>query len=158
KLVVVDERVAYLGGINFSDHNFAWHDLMVRFEDFGVARFLADDFLATWEGRDRACSFQGPGLTLHALDGRRNEAAFDGVLELLAGAREEIFVECPYVTDPFCRELQRASRRGVQVTVLMPELHNFPLLREGMRRAAAESSIELRLYPDRMTHMKALLV
>ncbi|HSD28077.1 MAG TPA: phospholipase D-like domain-containing protein, partial [Vicinamibacteria bacterium] len=27
KLVLVDDRVAYVGGINFSDHNFAWRDL-----------------------------------------------------------------------------------------------------------------------------------
>ncbi|HEX9189721.1 MAG TPA: phospholipase D-like domain-containing protein, partial [Vicinamibacteria bacterium] len=32
KLVLVDERVAYVGGINFSDHNFAWRDLMLRIE------------------------------------------------------------------------------------------------------------------------------
>jgi cardiolipin synthase A/B len=158
KLVLVDERVAYIGGINFSDHNFLWHDLMVRVEDARVGRFLAGDFLATWEGRDRAGSVEAAGLTLHSLDGRRNEAVFDDVLELLAQAREEIFLQCPYVSDPFTRELRRAARRGVRVTVLMPEHHNFPLFREGLARLAAEAPVDLRLYPDRMTHMKALLV
>jgi cardiolipin synthase len=33
KLAVVDGRAAYLGGINFSDHNFAWHDVMLRIDD-----------------------------------------------------------------------------------------------------------------------------
>jgi cardiolipin synthase len=158
KLVVVDERIAYVGGINFSDHNFAWHDLMVRVDDAHVGEFLAEDFLATWEGRDRAGSLEASGLTLHALDGRRNEAVFDDVLELLAQAREEIFLQCPYVSDPFTRELRRAARRGVRVTVLMPERHNFPLFREALAHVAAEGSVDLRLYPDRMTHMKALLV
>jgi cardiolipin synthase len=158
KLVVIDERVAYIGGINFSDHNFEWHDLMVRVEDARVGQFLAGDFLATWEGRDRASSLEAPGLVLHALDGRQNEEVFDDVLELLAQARDEVFLQCPYVSDPFTRELGRAARRGVRVTVLMPEHHNFPLFREGVARTAARAPVDLRLYPDRMTHMKALLV
>ena len=158
KVVAVDGRVAYVGGINFSDHNFAWHDLMLRIEDPEVGAFLDGDFLATWEGRDRMGSLRIPGLTLHALDGRDNETAFEEVLDLLAAAREEIFLECPYVTDPFSRELVRAARRGVRVAVLTPERHNFPLVKHALARAAAHSPLDLRLYPDRMTHMKALLV
>ncbi len=158
KVVAVDGRIAYIGGINFSDHNFAWHDLMLRIDDPRVGAFLDEDFLATWEGRDRMGSLRIPGLTLHALDGRDNETAFEEVLDLLAAAREEVFLECPYVTDPFSRELVRAARRGVRVTVLTPERHNFPLVKQALARAAAQSPLDLRLYPDRMTHMKALLV
>src|SRR6185436_18768923 len=158
KLVALDGRVAYFGGINFSDHNFSWHDLMLRVEDERLAAFLEADFLASWEGRARPGRVAVDGLTLHALDGRSNEAAFDEVLDLVAHAREEVFLECPYVTDPFSRELERAARRGVRVRVLTSGQHNFPLLREGLAHAAARSPLELRIYPGRMTHMKALLV
>jgi cardiolipin synthase len=158
KLVALDGRVAYLGGINFSDHNFAWHDLMIRIEDEHVTGFLEQDFMATWEGRDRAGSLRLTDLAIHALDGRQNEAVFDEVLDLVAQAREEVFLECPYVTDPFLRELQRAARRGVRVRVVIPETHNFPLVRQALAQAAERSPLELRLYPGRMTHMKALLV
>lgn len=158
KLVVLDGRVAYLGGINFSDHNFGWHDLMLRIEDPRAAEFLQDDFLATWQGRARAGRVELAGFTVHALDGRRNEVVFDEILDLVAQAREELFLECPYVTDPFSRELERAARRGVRVVVLTPERHNFPLVREALVLAAARSPLELRLYPARMTHMKAVLI
>ena len=158
KLVAIDGQVAYVGGINFSDHNFGWHDLMLRVEDARVVEFLEADFLASWEGRARAGRLELPELTLYSLDGRRNEAAFDGILDLVGQARQEVFLECPYVTDPFSRELERAARRGVRVRVLTPETHNFPLLREALVHAAARSPLELRLYPGRMTHMKALLV
>ena len=158
KLVAIDGRVAYIGGINFSDHNFGWHDLMLRIEDAHAAGFLEQDFLSTWEGRGRAGCLRLPHVTIHALDGRRNEAAFDEILDLLAQAQEEIFLECPYITDPFSRELQRAARRGVRVTVVTPERNNFPLVREALACAATRSAIDLRLYPGRMTHMKALLV
>ena len=158
KLVALDGRVAYLGGINFSDHNFAWHDLMLRIEDEQVTRFLEQDFLATWDGRDRAGSLRLPGLAVHALDGRHNEDVFDEVLDLVAQAREELFLECPYVTDPFLRELRRAARRGVRVRIVTPEQHNFPLVRQALEQAAERLPLELRLYPGRMTHMKALLI
>jgi cardiolipin synthase len=158
KLVALDGRVAYLGGINFSDHNFAWHDLMVRIEDERVVGFLEQDFTATWEGRDRAGALRLPGLAIHALDGRQNEAVFDEVLDLVAQAREEVFLECPYVTDPFLRELQRAARRGVRVRIVIPETHNFPLVRQALAQAAERSPLEPRLFPERMTHMKALLI
>jgi len=158
KLVAVDGRVAYLGGINFSDHNFAWHDLMVRIDDARAVQFLEADFDACWAGRASTCRLDLPDLTIHALDGRSNEAAFEEVLDLVAQAREEVFLECPYVTDPFSRELLRASRRGVRVTVLTPESHNFPLVREALGHAATGSLLDLRLLPGPMTHMKALFV
>lgn len=158
KLVAVDGRVAYVGGINFSDHNFAWHDLMLRIEDERAAGFLHEDFLATWAGHDALGSLRLPGLTLHTLDGRQNERVFEEVLDLVAGARQEIFLECPYVTDPFSKELERAARRGVKVSVVTAERHNFPLLREALVHAAARAPLDLRLYPGRMTHVKALLV
>jgi cardiolipin synthase len=158
KLVAVDGRVVYLGGINFSDHNFAWHDLMLRIEEPRLARFLEQDFLATWSGVHRAGSLALPGLELHALDGNGNRAVFASVLDLLDGARDEIFLECPYVTPPFSRRLEQAARRGVRVVVVTPERHNWPLVRDALLCQAARSPLQVRLYPDRMTHVKALLV
>ena len=72
KLILFDDRVSYVGGINFSEHNFEWHDLMVRIEDPGVTRFLRRDFQASWEGRseDRRASFPELELDLHLLAGR----------------------------------------------------------------------------------------
>jgi len=28
KMMLIDDDIAYIGGINFSEHNFAWHDIM----------------------------------------------------------------------------------------------------------------------------------
>ncbi len=52
KLVLLDDRVAYVGGINISDHNYAWHDLMVRITGPIVAD-LAADYRSTWDGATR---------------------------------------------------------------------------------------------------------
>ena len=40
KMMIVDSEISYLGGINFSDHNFAWHDMMIEMEDTGIGQEL----------------------------------------------------------------------------------------------------------------------
>ena len=159
KLVLVDERVAYVGGINFSDHNFAWRDLMLRIEGREAVRFLGEDFLRTWEGRPAASSARLPGLELHALDGRANEVLFEEVaLSAVDEARERIYVECAYLTSPFLERLGAAGRRGVRVVAVTPEANNWGLVRDVLRWPPATRGIDVRLYRGRMTHMKALLV
>jgi len=38
KLIVIDDRAAYVGGINFSEHNASWHDMMIRLTDTDARR------------------------------------------------------------------------------------------------------------------------
>ena len=158
KLVAIDGRVAYVGGINFSDHNFAWHDLMLRIEDPAVAGFLAEDFEWTWRGVDQTTARRFEGLEVHVMGGRRNERQFGLVLDLLAGARRRVFIESPYLMPPFSEAAQRASRRGVDVAVVTPERNNWRLSRDHIHWKAARSPMALHGYPERMTHMKAMLV
>lgn len=158
KIIVVDDRVAYVGGINFSEHNAAWHDLMLRSEDPAAARFLRDDFLSTWKGERRAARGDFDGLTLVSLDGHTNAQAFDEVLRLIDAARAEIFVESPYLSFPFFDRLSAAQRRGVRVAVVMPERNNWGFVGRYAARAAARAGIDLHLYRGQMTHLKALLV
>src|SRR5262245_41940152 len=158
KLVLVDDRIAYVGGINFSDHNFAWRDLMLRVEKEDVARFLREDFLRTWEGRARGSRGRFDGIELHCLDGHTNEAGFEAVLSLLDCAHDQVYMECAYVTSPFVERLRAASARGVRVTVVTPDVNNWKAIRAHLAWQAARSSIEVRFYRGRMTHMKALLV
>jgi len=67
KLIVADD-VAYIGGINFSDHNFAWHDFMLRLEGDATAALLAADFEATFAGAPRAWRHDMDDLSLLSLD------------------------------------------------------------------------------------------
>ncbi len=69
KLVAIDSRVVYVGGINFSDHNFAWHDVMLRIEDERLCRFLIEDYEWTWRGVDQATACHLDGVDFHILGG-----------------------------------------------------------------------------------------
>src|SRR5436190_14221233 len=83
KLIVIDDRAAYIGGINFSEHNAAWHDMMIRIDDPAAVQFLQQDFAHTWRGVDRIASGSFRDLLLVTLDGRGNRPAFQQVLDLI---------------------------------------------------------------------------
>ncbi len=50
KLIVIDRDVCYLGGINFTEHNFDWHDMMLRIEHPDVAAFCGQGYERSWSG------------------------------------------------------------------------------------------------------------
>jgi cardiolipin synthase len=158
KLIVLDGTAAYIGGINFSEHNASWHDLMLRIEDETVAEFLRQDFLSTWSGRDRVSQQQFDGIELLIADGRTNHTAFQRVLDLIDGAQQTIFVESPYITYPFYERLRAATRRGVGVKIVTPGQNNWRFFRNYARLESARSAIDLRLYQGGMSHLKAMLI
>ena len=158
KLLLLDDRVAYLGGINFSEHNAAWHDMMLRIDDPAAAAFLREDFLATWRGQNQARQQTAAGIELLTTDGRNNRLIFKRLIDLIDAAERTIFVESPYITFPFYEPLREAARRGVRVTVLTPAQNNWRFFRNYARMEAARSGIDLRLFRGRMSHLKAMLI
>jgi len=158
KLIVIDNSRAYVGGINFSEHNASWHDMMVRVDGGDVVEFLRKDFLSTWDGRDQVARRDFHGVEFFTLDGRTNRAAFQRVLDLIDGAQDSIFVESPYITFPFYERLREAARRGADVKIITPEQNNWGCFANYARRESARSQIDLRLYQGRMSHLKAMLI
>ena len=160
KLMLFDDRVAYLGGINFSEHNFEWHDFMIRIEDAEVVRFLKRDFLCSWEGRSERSSrrFSTLGLDVHSLPGRGNREAFAGLVSRIGQAERSIQVISPYLGPPFTRHLADAVKRGVTVQVVGPLENNLGYLQRFLFAEAARFGFELHLYEDRMIHMKCMLI
>lgn len=158
KLALIDDRVAYVGGINFCEHNFQWHDVMFRIEAPEVAAFLRDDFLASWTGRPLCRAFELPGLEIHTLSGRGNPAAFRRVFEAFRRARRSITVVSPYLSPPFTGPLRAARARGVQVRILSPAENNRLFLKRFITSEANRAGFDLHFYPGRMNHTKGALV
>jgi cardiolipin synthase A/B len=158
KLILIDEEIAYVGGINFSEHNAAWHDMMLRLHDPAAVEFLSRDFASTWTGNDEQSAKQFDEIELLATDGRNNARAFARVIELIDCARQSIFVQSPYVTFPFYERLRAATRRGVAVTIITPEQNNWRVFSNYARLESARSGIDLRLFQRGMSHLKAMLI
>jgi cardiolipin synthase len=158
KLIVIDDVTAYIGGINFSEHNAAWHDMMLRVSNVDAVEFLRSDFLFTWEGKNHDGRCQLDEIELFTLDGQNNRKAFQRVLALIDNARQTIFVESPYITFPFYERLREATRRGVDVKIVTPAKNNWNYFARYARVESARSQIDLRLYRGGMSHLKAMLI
>jgi len=158
KLAVIDGAVAYIGGINFSDHNFSWHDMMLRIEDREVASFLEKDFFSTWEGRNQFGSKTFKNMDLWIGDGRSNPRMFRAIFEAVRRARKEIFIESTYFSMPFFEMLRGIRSPRPKVTLLTSAVNNWTPMQNYIPWESWRSGIRLRYYPERLTHLKAILV
>ena len=158
KLIVIGEDIAYLGGINFSEHNASWHDMMFRVADRDAVEFLRRDFVETWQGQDSGYHDRFAGLEFLSADGRNNREAFQRIIDLVDGAQRSIFVASPYITFPFYERLRAATRRGVSVTMITPAENNWRWFANYARLESARSEIDLRLFQGGMSHLKAMLI
>ena len=158
KSVLIDDRVAYIGGVNFSEHNFAWHDMMLRIEGPEVAGFFAEDFRRTWNGENIGQTAKFGDLEFIVFDGVTNEARFERIMELLDSARESIYIESPYLTFPFFEKLREIRKRGVDVTIITPERNNKKSIKKYILWEAHRCDLAVQLYQGRMTHLKAILI
>jgi cardiolipin synthase len=156
KLLVIDDA-AWIGGINLSDHNFAWHDMMVRIEHPALADWLAGAFERDWLGRpETQVAGFGPVMILD-LCGGNNQIGLAPLLAAFSGARQSLEVVSAYPTFPFVDAMAAAARRGVKVTLHTPRPNNKPVIRDYLLGVARQSGIALHLSPM-MTHAKAALI
>jgi cardiolipin synthase len=158
KLVLVDDRIAYFGGVNVCDHNFGWHDVMLRVDDPDLGAFLRADVLATLRGENMAWRAAFGDLEVVLLDGVANEDLNAPIFDLIRNARRSIDIESAYLSHPFYDRLAEAVQRGVQVTLIAPEFNNKPKMDGYTQWTCANAGIRLRLYQKRMLHTKAMLV
>ena len=156
KLLVMDD-VVYVGGINFSDHNFEWHDLMLRIDDAEVAEFLVADFERDWAGKPAGATASFGDFDLISFDGDTNAALFEPLLKLVREAKRSVAMISAYPTMPFVEAMAAAARGGARVDLYTPAPNNKPVIRDYLTGVAGEAGIALHLLPD-MTHAKALLI
>ena len=124
KIVVLDEQVAYIGGINISDHNFRWHDFMVRVEG-PIVQDIVRDFISTWDGKTVAFDTPAENGDYLLNQSAARHSVFNEVLAMVERAEHTIFIETPYLLgDTIERAILRAAERGVKVQLIVPYNNN----------------------------------
>lgn len=157
KMMVVDEQVSYIGGINFSDHNFAWHDMMVEMDDQHLGACLANDFKTTWDGHNQSKTFQFDDSSVFFFNGSKSKNLYKEFFDGLRSAQKSIEVISPYVSEPLLSVLKEVAQKGVEVSIISPAQNNKSIFKNLLLREAAEGYFRLFLYPG-MSHLKAILV
>ncbi|WP_122263299.1 phospholipase D-like domain-containing protein [Ornithinimicrobium cerasi] len=173
KILVVDGRVGFVGGYNIGSlYATTWRDTHVRLEGPGVWE-LQNAFVDFWNRHRRAGKPELPDSGSHRWDSpvraARNEPSRliypvrALYLEALDRATERVWITQGYfIPDREILEaLLKASARGVDVRVLMPEHSNHILADVVARYYWSEllrGGVRIFLYQDVMVHAKTATV
>lgn len=170
KLLVVDDRAAYVGGFNIGDENSLtrfgaarWRDTHIRLTGPIVRRagLLFQDFAG---GRRQSGEDWADGTLLMP---NYNRACRYGLRSLLhrrfTTARRRIWVTTPYfVPDRRTqRHLIAAARRGVDVKLLLPGKSDVAITRWAARASyygLLQSGVKIYEYGARVLHAKTVLI
>ncbi|WP_303907687.1 phospholipase D-like domain-containing protein [Thiohalomonas denitrificans] len=178
KLLIIDDQIAFTGGMNISDRHCSTipargrvHDLQFRLKG-PVVRDLVEAFADDWRfvTGERITPATLPAMAGQVtcrmvLDGPNED--LDRLPLMLVGAigiaRERIAIMTPYFLPP--REiivaLQAASLRGVRVDLLLPAENNLPYMDWAMRNMLwelLERNIGVHYQPGSFVHSKLFLV
>lgn len=157
KMVIVDGDISYLGGINFSDHNFAWHDMMVEVQDPILGKKLLDDFEETWKGENQSTSYQLEIGDLFLFNGVKSTKEYKQLFDHVRNAKEEVQVISPYISEPLLQVLRETASKGIKITIISPRENNKSIFKNIILAEKRKGYFDLKEYPG-MSHMKAILV
>jgi cardiolipin synthase A/B len=177
KIVVVDGRVAFVGGPGIEDHynDERFHDIMLRLEGPIVAQLQAV-FLLSWRFQDGPlpdtaaeldrffpAQSDAPGVPMQILANNPGEKHFPiapAFQAAIDGATKRLYVINPYLADrAILQGIVEAGKRGVDVRVIVPaDPHSFPA-KAAVRAffpALQEAGVDIREHPS-MAHAKVVL-
>jgi len=177
KLMVFDEQVAVLGGMNIGREYYSeWHDLMIKVEG-PIVPSLGREFRRAWKKAGPAgdlglfrkpekwrkpppISTGSPLRILRTDPGEGRYEIMESNLMAISAARKRIWIENPYLAhDDTVLALAAAARRGVDVRIILPAQGDSTIMDVGnlsSSRILIQAGAKVYRYP-RMTHMKVLL-
>jgi cardiolipin synthase len=181
KILLVDQRAGFTGGMNIGDRHLATSvsrkrttDLHFQIQGPVLAQleqiFLDDWLIATGEALPATCQevqplADGPACCRCISDGPNDD--LDKIALTLMGtisaAREEILIITPYFlpTREMIACLQSAALRGVQVSILLPADNNLPFVHWASRNLLWELllyDVDIRYQPPPFSHAKLFVV
>lgn len=183
KLLVVDERIGFTGGMNVGDEyargkggsggrNRPWRDAHLRVEGpavFHLATVFAEDW--TFASGERlvpsSVPLPSPGGSVVAVvpsgpdqDANANAHTY---FAALSGALERCWLTTPYFVpdEPTVRALCNAAYRGIDVRVLVPEKSDVPLAQAAGRffyGPLLRAGVRIFEYQPAVLHAKTVVV
>ncbi|TBX56204.1 cardiolipin synthase [Bacillus mycoides] len=177
KITVIDGRIGYIGGFNIGEeylgHNQRlglWRDYHLRLTGEGI-QDLQKQFLHDWLDDtdqnllDSSLYFpmQQPGTILHRFiptDGAYLQNTF---LHLIESAKKELFIGTPYFIPgkKIMNALLKARKRGVQITILVPQKADHALVREAKFpycRKLIQAGCNIYAFQQGFFHAKIIIV
>ena len=181
KIVVVDGRVGFVGGINVADRylrglgpNNRWRDIHLRIEGDAV-RSLQAIFLLDWNFANRTNEYDSRYFPDHSIRERRliqiaasgPDSDFQSIMQAyfaaIATATRYVYISTPYFlpNESIMTAMKTAALAGVTVRILMPEKNDSWIVGRSSRsyvKELLEAGVEVYFYIKGFTHSKLMIV
>lgn len=180
KIILIDEKAAYLGSLNFIQVHcakyvgpLAWRDTGVRVEGVAVKTLVIATQITylrtiyrgilTWVGRWRVPkSTFSSALQLNTTQKMRR-ALYRDLLRLLSHAENRIYITTAYFLPKrsLLKALIKASERGVDVKLILPGKSDVPLVKWAafnLVRFLLHSRMPIYEYQKTILHAKTMIV
>ena len=156
KIAVIDQWIAYVGGMNICMHSVQWDDTQVRVEGPAAAVILSTLYPDT-----EIPQTEGP-VQVQVITSEKGASAEGTYIRALRESKEYFFIQTPYFCPPegILAEMKAASARGVDVRLLLPERCDWGFMNELSRDYFEEllaAGISVFLYSKKYDHTKAFV-
>ena len=174
KIVVIDDRVSYIGSANFTSYSLMWRESILRVEG-QMGKVLKKIFYDNFKIYNKDISL--PLLEkLFCRTIRYNHFFFirdvpsvfsqqikKNYIRLIQNAKQHIFIETPYFLPgrKIYSELLQAVKRGITVNLIMPRSSDVKIvdyLRTDFLEKLYRKGVKIYFYQQNNLHAKLLLV
>lgn len=171
KLLLIDDRITYIGSSNITAYCLNWRDLNLRMEN-PITRKFKGCFLHSAEKyklydmvpfeRMKIINYHGYGIIQDTPTAYFQEVR-NYMLKMIENAKEEILIETPYFLPghKIRKALTHAAAKGVKTVVHIP-LHSdvslVDLLRNKHLGPMFKAGVQWKFYKPDLLHAKCLLI
>ncbi len=175
KVVIIDEKISYIGGFCISDEMKDWRDTTIRIEG-EIVEFVNAKFNEMWliqqkpKKRLRArLNIKKEKINIEDQFSYTNNSPLPGkrylyntLVKLINESKNEILINSPYFLPDrkVLASLGKATRRGVKVKIIIPRHSDHKTIDAGFQTYVTElfeKKIEIYYFENRMMHAKTLI-
>ncbi|MBR9703963.1 phosphatidylserine/phosphatidylglycerophosphate/cardiolipin synthase family protein [Candidatus Pacearchaeota archaeon] len=168
KLLIIDDKVCYIGSANIADKFLSWRELSIRLTG-NIVKYFILAFMQTWEiysevSKKKIKSFLYREYEiLQDFPNYKHRTTEKKLKKLIRQAKKSILIETPYfVPSPSIRKsLKSAVKRKVKVTIILPHdssVKIVDLFRDRFLGNLHQGGIEIKYYMPSTLHTKLLIV
>jgi cardiolipin synthase A/B len=172
KILVVDDKVFWLGSANVNEYSLTWRELMLRAEHYQLALSFKKVFNLDFKLYNRYVYEKNSYIRLirhndfeivrdvPSITKKRINKKF---IRLIQKAEKEVLIETPYFLPGYVlrKALINASKRGVVVKVILPrhsDIMLIDILRNRYLGPLNKEGVKIRYYQPGVLHAKAMLI
>lgn len=159
KTLIIDDDIAYIGGVCIAAHMAEWRDMHMR-----ISGPMAQYIKPSQEARDQPVeNSDGPYQFITSVSKHEPHAIYRRLLDEIDKAQDSVRLVTPYFFPPrrLRKALARAAMRGVDVQIMVSEKIDLPFgssLSRSYFPALIMRGIDIMVYSGRILHAKYAII